>query len=704
MPPGSIVGETRDSYVVNDGAGMVTVVPKSAVDPASYGYRSPTDTAATGPQASTPANFELQAPPPPPPEQLAPVGNLGVPANVDEQRNFLDAPVSADSQVAAPPQALQRGPAPVAAPRGQPMAPPMSQSQAYQQTGLVETAKGIDAQGRALATQATIEGEQADAEAKILGDQVDYVKAERLAQEEQRKVDQQRITELTAERQKAVDADENYKIDRNRRYASMGTGQKVGFWLSAALSGLGDALPHKSGPNMVLQMLESELSKDVDAQMDGRARLGKKAQRLGSDVEGAIAGSKSKAEQRAMLLATHFEDAKRQIDAMAKQYQSPMAQARAAGLMAELDQKKGALVSKAGDQAYQQEFGERQFAAQERHARAQEGIAYQNLQLQKDQLKDQRERADQALALEAAKLAQAGDKATADKVARQGIGGVPKEVKNEAGEVIGVENDVLRNNDGTPYIASTEKRAEELYQAKNITDEMVKIIDDVKKLGVGWKSSTAASKEYLQIKTKWANLRQRALSQSGFGVPSEKDWEVVDTMIGSEDPTKWRDQLPGIDTARQILLDKFNIALKNDKYNGPAYAPLDPSKLSSAQPDDIDRSAAFVGSDPSGGRMTWMTPSGQFTKGAMDERQVATAQGFPEMYAKADKAGRQKIFAALVDLQDNAANPNARAAANKALLQIQQDDMTRRKEPTSDVSTSSTARDSNTVYKPRAKK
>lgn len=75
------------------------------------------------------------------------------------------------------------------------------------------------------------------------------------------------------DRMKALD---NYKIDQNAYWHSMGVGSKISWFVGMALAGIGNAFAGKGNePNQVIQMLQQKMQQSIVLQQDKREQLEK---------------------------------------------------------------------------------------------------------------------------------------------------------------------------------------------------------------------------------------------------------------------------------------------------------------------------------------------------------------------------------------------------------------------------------------------
>lgn len=677
MPPGKILGEGGDSYVYDDGGGNVAVVPKSSLDPNGgvvgiwKAVNDPTPVTVT----------DDGAPPPPAAPGPPPMAMLPDPARGTGIASAAPMPQPTPMAVNA---ALPPPPALVQAPQ-KPMTPEQTQGAALQQG-----TQALDQEASATIANGKLEAQAATDKEATLKKRNEDIALHQQAADAQLVEDQNQKLQIKQKLAKAVDAEDNYKVDQNRYYHNMSTGKTVGMYILAAISGLGAMISNKDPTkNPVLEMMDAENAKDVNAQLDERAQLGKKTTRIKGDLATASTDSGDHQAQFYKRMAVLSESAARQLEQAAAHYAAPEAQNNAQMAAAGMRLKKAEYIEKAGDKQWQQQNTEKQQTLQDNRAQQQIGLGYANLAETKRKNIHDEQRADEALKIEAAKIAQKGDTEQAAAVAERGIGGVATPVRDpETGEVTGVTNDILRNKDGSGWTAATKERAEKIYAAKNSTDDLVNIFDQVRTIGVGWKSDTAKGKELQQIRTLWAEAKVAVKNKAALGALSESDYKLMDDLVGTDDPTAWRDGSAGIEMARKRVLQSFNTMLRNDKYTGADYSPPDMGAKPAPEQTDIDKRQAQVSTEPSS-IPGWMTPLGSQIKSATETAQVTIVKNEVANYRDAKSSADRKAIAQSLantarpaDL-GGAKSEAVRNAATQALIQINIDENDRNKEQTS---------------------
>lgn len=195
--------------------------------------------------------------------------------------------------------------------------------------------------------------------------------------------DQEIFNKKTADYEAAEAAVDNFKVDRGRFWAKADTGKKLGLGIAMLLSGLGDALAGKSGPNPVIQMLQQAVKDDVDAQLDQRDQLLKRAGRRKEAADAFERFSNNRLAQGYQRLGVGNKLLEQMITTAAARSGSDAAKARGLAGAAEIRQQgvlnKGKAIEAAAqnDRQIEQNLTQRQsIAAHERTSQAQ--IAAEN--------------------------------------------------------------------------------------------------------------------------------------------------------------------------------------------------------------------------------------------------------------------------------------------------------------------------------------
>lgn len=392
---------------------------------------------------------------------------------------------------------------------------------------------------------------------------------------------QQESDRIRADKQAAVDGIvrevDNYKVDHDRYWGDAGTGKKVGWLVAMAMSGIGDALQHKSGPNPVIGMLEKTIDADVRAQLMRRDEL---AAKLGRAKDGLDAFDRFSTNQEARILAKRAQAKElvaQQLLTSASKYAGDAALANGSKAVAELRKSSAKDMQAAVDMAHGHQVQDANLAIN----RQQVAISGGQLSLANKKFAWDKEKDEAALAIEVAKLNKAGDEAKAKLVAEKGIPGV-------------------YNKDGTPMVA-TGSSPEDLAKLKDSTAsarQVVDIIDRVRRIRTGWNSETANSEEYQNLKSEWNGLRLAGKDLFKLGVIAGPDMDLLDGFFGSDDPNRFKNFGAGLKTARQRVLKNTSFLLQSRGLDGEFDVPdIEEKRGAAVQPGDPEMKLVL---DPKG--------------------------------------------------------------------------------------------------------
>lgn len=268
---------------------------------------------------------EQPAPPVEPPQDLVPPvlpsAGAAPPSPDVPPKEFNVSPAAFGSQN---PPALS-GPT-----AGQPQRPAKPQTfdqQVADQQGRERAAEGQQKQAIGQASEAQAQQDAGNlaavqknaADQKVIADQL------KQQQDEYNKTYAQKQSEIDA-RKKELD---NYKVDQNKYWNDLGVGRHIGWYIAMAMSGLGEALQGKSGPNPVIQMLQDKIHTNIQGQMDQRDQL---RARLGDSRVEQDRYEKFSANKQAQLLAREGEadrELARQLQVSAASAADPLHRANA---------------------------------------------------------------------------------------------------------------------------------------------------------------------------------------------------------------------------------------------------------------------------------------------------------------------------------------------------------------------------------------
>lgn len=313
---------------------------------AAYGWPAPVVPALPPPPVAGATGDTAAQPPGTPPTTLpsmaAPTPAPAGPAGAQTAPGKVDYPV--------PPSAF--GPKPTPKPTPKPAAP-----------GKPPTPQQLEVDARARQDAAdrqaagAIGAQQDVATATAQQNLVDFSRHAEAAKqiEDQRKALADDITKTHAQKQAYVDQTmrevDDYKVDQNKFVHDMGIGDMVGWGIATALSSVGQALQHQTGPNPVVQMLQEKMHQAVVAQMEQREQLKEKNARAEHSLDKFDAFSKDRQAQMDMLDARNDRWLAQQVALTGAKMADPAARATAQQQYAALMESSADKAKKAADTA-----------------------------------------------------------------------------------------------------------------------------------------------------------------------------------------------------------------------------------------------------------------------------------------------------------------------------------------------------------------
>lgn len=651
--PGQILQANDDSYVYDDGGGNVAVVPKSSLDPSS-GVVQVWNAAQQAAQPARAAPAPDMTPMPTPAQGSAP-------------------PPMDDSLAGAPtPAPVLPPPAPVAPtpqPQSKPGAPVMPSPQTLQATALQTQMGALGDEQKAADQSAKVEAEGAAQKAAILDKRNSDIAMQQRAADAQLAADNQAKAKIKQDIAKAALAEDNFKVDQNKFYHDASTEKTIGMYVMAALAGLGQVIDHKDPTkNPVIEMMDAENQKDVNAQLDQRAQLGKKTARLKGDLADASTDAAGRQTEFYKRMATLSEGAARQIEAAGAHLAVPQAQANALQAAAAIRLHAADYVEKAGDKQWSQTFQQQTADRADKRAAQANAIAGGHLALaQRAQtLAEKKEVAEEMLKAAALK---APDAATQKMVMEQGVGG-------------------LKNDDGSQFIAGDKERATKLIDQKAGVDTVNEMINDIAR---DMKESGGANNYTSSPRFQRLEARKESLlfaMHAAYGIDGFKGsvLEHMEKALGPNgDLTSYvRDNTPELLQAKDNVNRAFTQKLRahsNGRFTGE-YKPPDtsapPPAEDSADDTDVKQAlrtpgksvdvADLQGQIPGFSQMTGTdqaTAIAELTgrNGGMMPAQRATIDALSNGAASDDPAKSKDALNKLLLIAREAEDPNVKAYA-----------------------------------------
>lgn len=478
------------------------------------------------------------------------------------------------------------------------------QAYAASPEGQIQQASG-DAMA-AKQAEAGIAAQSGQVEADELGD---IARSEREGMRAADKVRQQTALELEErrrgleERQKtyddAVKAEAAYKVDDNRRYKNLGTGKQVLFWISAALSGLGDALARKGGTqNVPIQMLQQAIEQDVAAQVRDHETLGRRIGQAKNSIDNYRAITGDIREAGRLKLSEEYDRTAQQIRATAAKYGGEKAKLRGEAAAMQLEGAAAAIRGATAEGVFARDLQRQQMANQ----RQQTAISGGHLALARKQFDEGIRQFDKRMLLEAAQLdaaankaAQAGKDTTAEAIKMQGVVMPPKAVKDADGNVTMEPGDVvvlpLVSKDEIPDVR---KKMIANDQIMAITDEMRQIVSDSSGAGMklGQWTGSPQQKRLEVLKQQLVLLRK----QGTTGMSSDGDMARLEAAGGVKSVNDLRGALDALNEAREQQVKSINSTLYGHGYRGKKVEWADPLKTKAPMSADQEEARRIQGS------------------------------------------------------------------------------------------------------------
>lgn len=463
-----------------------------------------------------------------------------------------------------------------------------------------ENRAAIDKERQANADAYSAEAAQNDANAAAL--KAHNERAAKQAEIDQAKAaqDQANVEKYTQQYAQQIKDAADYKVDTNRDIGTRGL-------IAIALSGIGDALDHRHGPNTALQILDADIDKRINDQWAKKKSLGEKA----AETKGVLDVYRNNADsdRQAMEFQKAAESARladeiRQIGA---QYANPAAKARAEALAAGLDQKAATITQ--GEAA--RKAAALRAAQEEADKKAQLGVAYGHLALAQQAQKDARFDSDRNFALKVAELEAAGDKngakalkAQQDEINERGVmapTGV-QVVKNPDGtETATPKFAPLTQQDGTPYLMPKD-RAKDLGERQAAVLSGLDAVDKLRRLRHDNGGNITNSEDALQATQEYARYIMAQHEAGGVKRLSGEAVELFEKVAsGGRDPNSLRAVQATLENGRKDFVDQYNLNLRGANYTGKKIEFPDPLKQAEAAESQESKTRGIIEKIPSGG-------------------------------------------------------------------------------------------------------
>jgi hypothetical protein len=489
----------------------------------------------------------------------------------------------------------------------------------------------------------------------------------------------QGVAERLAKVDKASTVAANMKVDPGRMWHNAGTGQKILAGISVALSGLGDVLMRKTGPNMALQIIQGAIKDDVEAQIRDKENAGKAVGLARNSLDDYRAQGHDLREAGQLKIAEGYKWAAADLETKASAFGAPKAKLAAKMNADQLRMDAAKILGTAAEAAYNRENKAKEMAMQRQSI----GIAGGHLALAREQFAFNQENEKAQRANEAAKIAQAGQKELAAEYLKRGIGGTAEAVTDKDGNVTGTRMVPLKNRDGSLFIPTgSEASVDKLRNEKVATDRLVQIMDQVQAAGPEWLSDRANSDKLQRLKADWAAAKLEVKDVKQLGVIAGPDLDLIEDFLGTPDPTRWKDSKAGIERSRGNLVRGMNTRMQAHGFDGE-YAPKALSGLKESTGDEAykgllnNTAGSDLGDRSITGMLTNISPAGaakrqgSIAEGAVQAPELTSqVQALAAMARSGNNQAREIGYARLATLAQEAKSPVVKDLAAKALLEL----------------------------------
>lgn len=526
------------------------------------------------------------------------IGQIGQATPLDMQARGVDPTQAAAglSQDLAQAQQAQQAQA-----RQQALAQMPNTPEGQIQRGNIEAQDAVAAQQANARQQGETEGKEATDIGQV--EQESLARANKMREEyaQQQAARQADIQRRQADIEKAVKAELDSKVDDNRRWNNLGTGQKVLAGIAVALSGLGDVLMRKSGPNAAIGMIQQAIKDDVDAQVRERESAGRRIGYAKSSLDSYRDLVNDETSAHKMKLSEEYDRTAQEIRVASSKYADDKAKLRGEAIALQLERDAATLRTGAGEAWFGRDVQREQLANQKRQTQVSAG----HLGLAQRKQKFDEYSTLRGLDLQAAQLDQAskaaaakGQQDQAKYIADHGIGGTVVAVTDENGQpVMGPDSKPVTKQSVVVAPFAGGEKLKELQTQKAAADTIINVLDETIRLRekYGWSSDLWASKEFREMKGNWAALKLELKDLAKLGVIAGPDEALMNDFLGGADPTSVRDPLAGLQNARKNVTTKYTNSLRSVNATDENGRPIvyDPPQIHYAAPVDSPEDVRF---------------------------------------------------------------------------------------------------------------
>lgn len=408
----------------------------------------------------------------------------------------------------------------------------------------------IDKERQANANASAAEQAQNEATKAALATHMDRQAAQQKIDDAKTAQDQANVAKYQQLYAQQIQDAAKYKVNTDRSVGARGM-------LAIALSGIGDALDHRHGPNAAVQILDADADKRIADQWAQKKDLGDTA----ASTKGVLDVYRSGAEddrqaqqfQKAAELSQYADEAK----LAAARAANPQAKARAEAVAAGLDQKVAAITQGEATRKAQAVRDQQEQA----NKQAQLGVSYGDLALRRTEHADQVAQQDRAFTLQVAQLEAAGhDKEAADLRAQKTLSdsafqrslGFAKGGKEQFVPVV--------NQDGQPYAGTGNK---DIDTKLNERDEgyvgLVHAYDAARQLRHDNGGSISGTEDQRKMAQAVARAQLKYMQANGLNRVGDVTLDQAEkVMTGGKDviDSFVKNIMPNLDNAREVAQEE----------------------------------------------------------------------------------------------------------------------------------------------------
>lgn len=409
---------------------------------------------------------------------------------------------------------------------------------------------------------------------------------------------------------------DNYKIDQGKYWREAGVGDHIGWFVAMALSGIGDAIARRNGPNPVVQMLQDKIKQSAEAQVDQREQLKEK---LGRSVQDQTERQQGFASRQAEVLRLQAQGDRmfaNLLDVSTRQSAPTIDRARIAttiaGIRADAAGKEMQAVKNEGEYAVQKATVH---VAQQNAATAAGHLGIAKLQFAADYGPEGFKQQDREL--KAAEVARQMAHDAAMLAAKK----AGKLDENEAKFAVsapivgsGGKSVVLRNEDGSAWTGHQDK------EETTTTSKLIAAVDEYHQLAGkmiqsikdhGGSSDFVKSDDWKRQQVRLAELQANLHDVFHIQRFSEGTQDLFTKVAtAGVDPTSFvRDASAALKTSADDLTAKVNSHLQAANYTGKPLQFADLSTIGKSVPTEEEQRVNLIKSNPDVGYETALAQS-----------------------------------------------------------------------------------------------